>query len=66
MQKGRTTSLGLLATLFLVYPRIGGLDCKGTLIAHSQPVAHQATQVLLCGAHLQQIQQPLTHMDVCI
>jgi len=58
--EGRITSLDLLATLFL--STIGHFGHQGTLLALSQPVVHQNTQVLLYRALLQQV-SPCT--DVC-
>jgi len=58
-QRGRITSLRLLATLFLMHS-IGLLGHKCTLLAHGQPVSHQDTQVPLCRAPLQHlIPQPV-------
>lgn len=53
-QKGRITSLGLLATLPLMQPwRPPASCCKGTLLAPVQPGTHQDLLVLFCKAAFQ-------------
>jgi len=59
-QRGRITSLRLLATLFLMHS-IGLLGHKCTLLAHGQPVICQNIQVHLLRLPPQVSPQPVLH-----
>lgn len=57
-QRGRISSLDLLAVLFLMHPRIpwAFLATRTTLLVRGHLVAHQDPLVLVCRAAFQQIE----------